>query len=189
MVGSGVSLYNSIVENKFIYDLGTPLNTLLNLIVFLFGLLICLKNRPLKSLILSFVFSIVYLSLTLVVFMLFNLVVDLFLPLGIIAINWAGVTLYKFFEQVRKREIMEKELDIAQQIQESFLPPDTGNIPGVNLTCYMKPAKFVAGDLYDFVRLDEGKIGIFIGDVHVGGYDELYSLERVGELEPLLETP
>jgi glutaredoxin 3 len=27
---------------------------------------------------------------------------------------------------------------------------------------------------------------IFIGDTHVGGCDELYALERAGELDPLL---
>jgi glutaredoxin 3 len=29
---------------------------------------------------------------------------------------------------------------------------------------------------------------IFIGDVHVGGCDELYALERVGKLDALLEV-
>jgi glutaredoxin 3 len=29
---------------------------------------------------------------------------------------------------------------------------------------------------------------IFIGDRHVGGCDELYSLERAGELDPLLSA-
>jgi glutaredoxin 3 len=29
---------------------------------------------------------------------------------------------------------------------------------------------------------------IFIGDKHIGGCDELYALERAGELDPLLET-
>ena len=28
---------------------------------------------------------------------------------------------------------------------------------------------------------------IFVGDLHVGGCDELYALERAGELTPLLE--
>ena len=28
---------------------------------------------------------------------------------------------------------------------------------------------------------------IFIGDTHVGGYDELYALEREGKLDPLLD--
>ncbi len=27
---------------------------------------------------------------------------------------------------------------------------------------------------------------IFIGDVHVGGFDDLYALERAGKLDPLL---
>jgi len=29
---------------------------------------------------------------------------------------------------------------------------------------------------------------IFVGDVHVGGCDELYALERAGELDPLLKA-
>lgn len=30
---------------------------------------------------------------------------------------------------------------------------------------------------------------IFIGDLHVGGFDELYALDRKGELDPLLKAP
>ena len=32
---------------------------------------------------------------------------------------------------------------------------------------------------------------IYIGDVHVGGYDDLYALDRAGKLDPLLrgESP
>ncbi|HEX7270738.1 MAG TPA: glutaredoxin 3 [Casimicrobiaceae bacterium] len=29
---------------------------------------------------------------------------------------------------------------------------------------------------------------IYIGDVHVGGYDDLVALDRAGQLEPLLAT-
>ena len=29
---------------------------------------------------------------------------------------------------------------------------------------------------------------IFIGDLHVGGFDDLYALDRKGELDPLLTT-
>mgnify|MGYP005752834639 CR=1 FL=1 len=29
---------------------------------------------------------------------------------------------------------------------------------------------------------------IFVGDVHVGGYDDLVALERAGQLAPLLES-
>jgi len=30
---------------------------------------------------------------------------------------------------------------------------------------------------------------IFIGDRHVGGFDDLYALDRKGELDPLLKAP
>lgn len=30
---------------------------------------------------------------------------------------------------------------------------------------------------------------IFIGDTHVGGYDDLYALDRAGKLDPLLAGP
>jgi glutaredoxin 3 len=30
---------------------------------------------------------------------------------------------------------------------------------------------------------------IFIGDLHVGGFDDLYALDRKGELDPLLQAP
>ena len=30
---------------------------------------------------------------------------------------------------------------------------------------------------------------IFIGDLHVGGFDDLYALDRKGELDPLLRAP
>ncbi len=30
---------------------------------------------------------------------------------------------------------------------------------------------------------------IFIGDLHVGGFDDLYALDRKGELDPLLNAP
>ena len=30
---------------------------------------------------------------------------------------------------------------------------------------------------------------IFIGDLHVGGFDDLYALDRKGALDPLLKAP
>ena len=36
---------------------------------------------------------------------------------------------------------------------------------GVDIRTVLKPAKFVAGDFYDLIALDESTLGIFIGDV------------------------
>ena len=50
----------------------------------------------------------------------------------------------------------------------------------------------IAGDLAKRAEMSKRSEGgrtvpqIFVGDMHVGGYDELFSLEHAGKLEPLL---
>jgi glutaredoxin 3 len=44
----------------------------------------------------------------------------------------------------------------------------------------------------EMLRLSGGRRSvpqIFIGDLHVGGFDDLYALDRKGELDPLLRAP
>jgi sigma-B regulation protein RsbU (phosphoserine phosphatase) len=67
--------------------------------------------------------------------------------------------------EIKKREFMEKELEIAQSIQTSFLPKEQKDFGGVSVAAYFEPAKFVAGDLYDVTQLGPDKTGILIADV------------------------
>jgi sigma-B regulation protein RsbU (phosphoserine phosphatase) len=68
-------------------------------------------------------------------------------------------------DETRKNELIEKELDIARTIQKSFLPQDINLFSGIELASFMQPAKFVAGDLYDIIKIDDKRLGILIGDV------------------------
>jgi len=67
--------------------------------------------------------------------------------------------------EVRERERIEQELRTAQAIQRAFLPKDIPALPGWQLIPYYQPAREVGGDFYDFLRLEEGRWGIVIGDV------------------------
>jgi CHASE2 domain-containing sensor protein len=165
MLGLQASVLNSLINNRFIKDAGRNTNTLINLLIFTIILIICLKISPLKSLIASIGFALVYFFVSLLVFIIYGLWIDLFLPLFIIALTWGGATLYGFFVEVHKRQLLEKELDIARKIQKSFLPQEIGEFLDIEVLSFMQPAKFVAGDLYDIVTLDEKRIGVFIGDV------------------------
>jgi sigma-B regulation protein RsbU (phosphoserine phosphatase) len=78
---------------------------------------------------------------------------------------YAAVLLRKFFEEAQKRRLLEKELEIAASIQRSFLPPDVRRIGAVNIRSYLKAARYVGGDLYDIIVLDDNTFGVFIGDV------------------------
>ena len=70
----------------------------------------------------------------------------------------------KVKETVREKESIEKELNIAAEIQEKALPKNMPEIEGLEIAAKSFPAKAVGGDYYDFVRLDEKKTGFIIAD-------------------------
>ena len=58
-----------------------------------------------------------------------------------------------------------RELEIAQEIQQGFLPQEYPNISGVEVAAKSLPARVVGGDFYDFIPLNEGRWGFLIADV------------------------
>jgi CHASE2 domain-containing sensor protein len=165
MLGLQVSVLNSILNGEYIRDAGDIINTLINLAVFALIIFICLRSSPSKSLVSSIAFGLGYFLISLAVFIWQGIWINLFLPLVIIASTYTGVTLYKFIDEARKKQLLEKELDIARKIQQSFLPADIKEFSGIKIISFMQPAKFVAGDLYDIIPLDDNNLGVFIGDV------------------------
>jgi sigma-B regulation protein RsbU (phosphoserine phosphatase) len=60
---------------------------------------------------------------------------------------------------------MAKELEIARSVQMSLLPKQNPLLEGYDIAGTCLPALEVGGDYYDFFDLQNGKIGIAIGDV------------------------
>jgi serine phosphatase RsbU (regulator of sigma subunit)/anti-sigma regulatory factor (Ser/Thr protein kinase) len=67
--------------------------------------------------------------------------------------------------EMRERGRMEQELQVAQMIQQNFLPRELPRLAGWELAADYRPARAVGGDFYDFIELEDGKVGIVIGDV------------------------
>jgi phosphoserine phosphatase RsbU/P len=67
--------------------------------------------------------------------------------------------------ELAARQLLEKELDVAREIQKSFLPDGCPVVPGFQLSAYWKSARRVGGDFYDFMPLANGNLGIVIADV------------------------
>ena len=67
--------------------------------------------------------------------------------------------------EIRERERIEQELEVARLIQQQFLPHELPELPGWHVAAYYKPARQVGGDFYDFLDLPDGQIGIVVGDV------------------------
>jgi steroid delta-isomerase-like uncharacterized protein len=66
--------------------------------------------------------------------------------------------------EVQERERIEQELRVARQIQRSLLPKATPELNGWQLAAYYKPAREVGGDFYDFLELEDGHLGLVVGD-------------------------
>jgi sigma-B regulation protein RsbU (phosphoserine phosphatase) len=60
---------------------------------------------------------------------------------------------------------LERELQLAREVQISLLPRETPHLPGWEFAAHWQPARTVAGDFYDFIPLDEDTLGLVIADV------------------------
>lgn len=71
----------------------------------------------------------------------------------------------EYIDELAQEERIRQELQIARKVQQSFLPVKTPDIEGLDIAAFCKPAYETGGDYYDFIRLDEHRIALTIGDV------------------------
>ena len=60
---------------------------------------------------------------------------------------------------------LQRELEIAREIQLGFLPSELPQVAGWEIAAYFKSAREVAGDFYDAFLLPDGNLACVIGDV------------------------
>jgi serine phosphatase RsbU (regulator of sigma subunit) len=71
-----------------------------------------------------------------------------------------------FYEVAEAQRIrLEKELEVAREVQAGLMPREMPDIPGFSLAGAWHPAREVAGDFYDIFPFDDGRWGMVIGDV------------------------
>src|SRR5690606_34678749 len=63
------------------------------------------------------------------------------------------------------RERLETEVQLARQIQQTFIPSTLPTHPNWQIATRWITARQVGGDFYDLIKLPNDKIGIFIADV------------------------
>ena len=72
---------------------------------------------------------------------------------------WENLT-----QQIRERERVEQELGVARSIQQASLPKEVPTLEGWRIVPHYQPAREVGGDFYDFFELDDGQLGLVVGD-------------------------
>lgn len=63
------------------------------------------------------------------------------------------------------RARISREIEIAREVQERLFPQRIPAIAGLTLAGACRPAQGVGGDYYDVIELDDGRLGLAIGDV------------------------
>jgi serine phosphatase RsbU (regulator of sigma subunit)/predicted ester cyclase len=67
-------------------------------------------------------------------------------------------------QEMRERERVEQELQVARSIQRASLPNDVPTLEGWEIIHHYQPAREVGGDFYDFLELSNGHLGLLVGD-------------------------
>ncbi|RXE56062.1 serine/threonine protein phosphatase [Methanoculleus taiwanensis] len=83
--------------------------------------------------------------------------------------NRMTADLSSHIEELRRttaeNERMVKELEIAEEIQQSILPESAPALPGIELAGCSMPALEVGGDFYDYIPFGDARLGLAIADV------------------------
>jgi len=72
---------------------------------------------------------------------------------------------HRIFAKEESLFAIQKELEIAEQIQASILPRDVPCRAGIEIAARYLPMSAVAGDFYDFLTFERNHFGILIADV------------------------
>jgi sigma-B regulation protein RsbU (phosphoserine phosphatase) len=64
-----------------------------------------------------------------------------------------------------EKERYTKELEIAKEIQDTFLPESVPAVPGIGIAAATIPAMEIGGDFYDFIPAGQNRWGIAMADV------------------------
>src|SRR5215212_2850331 len=92
-------------------------------------------------------------------------------------IELKGITIFRFspegkvvetwdsYDQLSlMRHSVEQELRVARSIQQASLPKEVPQLEGWQISPFYRPAREVGGDFYDFFELQEGWVGVVVGD-------------------------
>jgi phosphoserine phosphatase RsbU/P len=75
------------------------------------------------------------------------------------------IAAYRIFANEERLLSINKELEIARRIQSSTLPQSVPALPGLEIAARYVPMSAVAGDFYDFLGVDDKRVGILVADV------------------------
>ncbi|HSP89031.1 MAG TPA: SpoIIE family protein phosphatase, partial [Ignavibacteriaceae bacterium] len=94
----------------------------------------------------------------------------------------------RLLEESIEKERLEKELDVAREIQRKILPSKDPSYEKLSISSVFIPAFEVGGDYYDFFEIEEDKFGFIIADVSGKGISAAFIMAEVKGIFESLST-
>ncbi len=92
----------------------------------------------------------------------------------------------RLIEKSIERERLMREIMLAQDMQKKLLPQELPQLPEIELEAISTPAFEVGGDYYDFLMINDTKLGVLVGDVSGKGVSAaFYMAEMKGIFQSL----
>ncbi len=79
--------------------------------------------------------------------------------------NQMAANLEELVAKATQKEILEKELEIARELQQSLLPGEVFSDESLDFATHFAPSAAIGGDYYDFLPLDEDRLAVVVADV------------------------
>ncbi|MEZ5314174.1 MAG: PP2C family protein-serine/threonine phosphatase [Thermoanaerobaculia bacterium] len=73
--------------------------------------------------------------------------------------------LEELVQTAAQKEVLDKELALARQVQQDLLPAEIADFPGVEFATHFEPSAAIGGDYYDILEDGRGRLAVVIADV------------------------
>ncbi|MFH1744192.1 MAG: GAF domain-containing SpoIIE family protein phosphatase [bacterium] len=67
--------------------------------------------------------------------------------------------------ELQEKERLERDIELAREVQRLLLPATTPDVPGYAFGAYGVAAQQIGGDYYDFIWVDERRLALLVADV------------------------
>ena len=73
--------------------------------------------------------------------------------------------LEELVQTAAQKEVLDKELALARQVQQDLLPAGIEDRPGVEFSTFFEPSAAIGGDYFDILAAGDGRVAVVVADV------------------------
>jgi sigma-B regulation protein RsbU (phosphoserine phosphatase) len=79
--------------------------------------------------------------------------------------NQMSTQLERLYRERAESERIQREIEIARSVQQALFPAQLPRVAGLEMAAVCRPHRETSGDFYDVLELEDGQLGIVVGDV------------------------